>query len=117
MGLIHINVTLTHPTNHDAAEEIRVLVDTGATLSVVPAELLERLGIERDTQRRLRGFGGVIVRDVGIARMRYGDVAAGVVVVFGEESDPTVMGVTALEVLGFQIDPVGGALQPAEMLV
>ena len=117
MGLIHINVTLSHPANPDAAEEIRVLVDTGATLSVVPAELLERLGIVRVSQRRLRGFGGVIVRDVGTANMHYGDVTGGVAVVFGEESDPTVMGVTALEVLGFQIDPVGGALQPAEMLV
>lgn len=117
MGLIHINVTLTHPTNHDAAEEVRVLVDTGATLSVIPAELLERLGIERDTQRRLRGFGGVIVRDVGIARMRYGDAAAGVTVVFGEESDLTVLGKTSLAVLGFEIDPAGEALQPTEMLV
>ena len=117
VGLIHVNVTLSHPTNPDAAEEVRVLVDTGATLSVIPAELLERLGIERYNQRRLRGFGGVIVRDVGTVNLRYGDTMAGVTVVFGEETDPAVMGVTALEVLGFQIDPVGGALQPAEMLV
>ena len=118
MGLIHINVALSNPVRPEAAEEeVRVLVDTGATLSVLPAELLERLGIVRINQRRLRGFGGVIVRDIGNANMRYGDTIAAVTVVFGEETDPTVLGVTALEVLGFQIDPVGGALQPAEMLV
>ena len=117
MGLIHINVTLSHPTNHDVAEEIRVLVDTGATLSVIPTDLLERLGIERISQRRLRGSGGVIVRDVGSARMCYGDVAAGVTVVFGEETAPVVLGKTSLAVLGFEIAPAGDALQPAEMLV
>ena len=116
MGLIHINVTLSHPTNPDAAEEVRVLVDTGATLSVLPAELLERLGIERINQRRLRGSDGVIVRDVGSARMRYGNVAAGVTVVFGEETDPVILGKTSLDVLGFEIGPSGSELQPAEML-
>ena len=117
MGLIHINVALSNPARPDDGEEVRVLVDTGATLSVIPAELLERLGIVRVSQRRLRGFGGVIVRDVGTANMRYGDLVAGVTVVFGEESDLTVLGKTSLAVLGFEIDTAGKALQPAEMLI
>lgn len=117
MGLIHINVTLSHPANLDVAEEVRVLVDTGATLSVIPTEILERLGIVRISQRRLRGSGGVIVRDVGTARMCYGDAVAGVTVVFGEETDQAVLGKTSLAVLGFEINPAGDALQPAEMLV
>lgn len=117
MSLIYVNVALSSPARPDDAEEIRVLVNTGATLSVIPAELLERLGIGRDTQRRLRGAGRVIVRDVGSAVMRYGDAVAGVTVVFGEETDQAVLGKTSLAVLGFEINPAGDALQPAEMLV
>lgn len=38
-------------------------------------------------------------------------------VVFGEDSDPTVMGVTALESLGFNVNPVAGGLDRVEMLI
>lgn len=64
-GFVHVNVGLSNPSEPDRAEEVNVLVDTGATLSVFPAGLLDRLGIQRTGQRRLRGFGGVITRDTG----------------------------------------------------
>ena len=38
-------------------------------------------------------------------------------VVFGEENDTQVLGVTALEELGMQIDPVTGELKPMELLL
>ena len=42
---------------------------------------------------------------------------AGVTVVFGEQDDPPILGVTALESLGFQVGPVSGELKPSEMLL
>ena len=71
MGFIRVNVGLSNPVEPEISEEVRVLVDTGATLSVFPASLLDRLGIRRRGQRRFRGFGGVVTRDVGSAEMRY----------------------------------------------
>ena len=62
MGFVHVNVRLSNPSEPDRAEEVNVLVDTGATLSVFPSGLLDRLGIRRTGQRRLRGFGGGITR-------------------------------------------------------
>ena len=47
MGFVHVNVGLSNPSEPDRAEEVNVLVDTGATLSVFPAGLLDRLGIRR----------------------------------------------------------------------
>ena len=117
MGFVHVNVGLSNPAEPGTAEEVNVLVDTGATLSVFPSSLLDRLGIRRTGQRRLRGFGGVITRDTGTVILTYGGEVAGVTVVFGEDSDPTVMGVTALESLGFNVNPVAGQLDRVEMLI
>ena len=117
MGFIHVDVEVLHPTNSDASERVRVMVDTGATLSVLPTSMLERLGVQRTSRRRFRGFGGVVTREVGTANMRYGDEVAGVTVVFGADDDPPILGVTALEVLGFTVDPVKGSLNRVDMLI
>ena len=117
MGFVHVNVGLSNPSAPGSAEEVNVLVDAGATLSVFPASLLDRLGIQRTGQRRLRGFGGVITRATGTVILTYGGEVAGVTVVFGEDGDPTVMGVTALESLGFNVNPVAGELDRVEMLI
>ena len=117
MGFVHVNIGLSNPSEPGSAEEINVLVDTGATLSVFPASLLDRLGIQRAGQRRLRGFGGVITRATGTVNLAYGGEVAGVTAVFGEDGDPTVMGVAALESLGFNVNPVAGELDRVEMLI
>ena len=36
---------------------------------------------------------------------------------FGEENDTQVLGVTALEELGMQVDPTTGELKPMELLL
>ena len=117
MGFVHVNVGLSNPSEPDSAEEVRVLVDTGATLSVFPASLLDKMGIRRSSQRRFRGFGGVVTRDVGTVDMHYGGATAGVTAVFGNEGDPAIMGVTALETLGYHVNPVDGELNRVDMLL
>jgi predicted aspartyl protease len=117
MGFVHVNVGLSNPSEPDRTEEIRVLVDTGATLSVFPANLLEGLGIQRIGQRRFRGFGGVVAREVGAVTIHYGGEVAGTTAVFGADDDPVVMGVTALETLGFNVDPANGELHRVDLLI
>lgn len=116
MGFIHVDVEVANPGNPDLRESVRVLVDTGAMLSVLPSSILDRLDIRRLQRRRFVGFGGVVARDVGTAEMTYRGVEAGVTVIFGAEEDPPVMGVTALEVLGFEVDPVNGVLKQLDMI-
>ena len=126
MGFIHVNVGLAKPFDTEPAEMVRVMVDTGAIISVFPAELLERLGIQRVGQQRFRGnpcfnrrsaAAGSVVRSVGGVAMTYGDVTSVVPVAFGDENDTAVMGVTALETLGYEVDPVRGELHRVEMLL
>ena len=117
MGFVYVNVGLSNPSETDAAAEVNVKVDTGSTLSVFPAGVLERLGVPRKAERRLRGFGGVITRSTGTVDMTYGGETAGVTVIFGEDNDPAIMGVTALESLGFNVNPVAGELTRVDTLM
>ena len=49
--------------------------------------------------------------------IKYHDVSAGITAVFGDEDDTPVLGVTALETLGYQVDPTTGELKPTELLL
>ena len=117
MGIVHVNVGLAKPFDQEPTETVRVMVDTGATISVFPAWLLDRLGIQRIGQQRFRGFGGAVIRSVGGVAMTYGDVTGVVPVAFGDDDDPAIMGVTALESLGYQVDPVRGELHRVDALL
>ena len=117
MGFIYVDVEIACESAPRVTEKINALVDTGATLSVFPAGVLDKLGVDRLGKRRFHGFGGAVARDTGIVRMRYQDAVAGVTVIFGEEDDPPIMGVTALGSLGYQVDPVAGRLNRVEMLM
>ena len=117
MGFIYVDVEIANGTAPSVTETVHALVDTGATLSVFPASTLDKLGVERRARRRFKGFGGAVTRETGGVVMRYDDSIADVTVVFGEEDDPPIMGVTALEVLGYQVDPVEGRLNRVEMLM
>ena len=117
MGFIHVNVDIANPANPDVSESVRVLVDTGATLSILPEDMLDSLGVRRIQKRRFRGFGGTVIRDIGNVNMTYEDAESGVTVVFGAEDDPAVMGVTALETLGFEVDTVDEKLNRVDLLL
>ena len=117
MGPVYVNVGLSNPADPGRTESASVMVDTGATLSVLPTSLLEELGIQRIGQRGFRGFGGRLTRDVGSVNVHYGGEVAGTTAVFGVEGDPSVLGVTALETLGFNVDPTSGQLHRVDLLI
>jgi predicted aspartyl protease len=101
-----------------SVEEVEVLVDSGALFTSIPRSTLERLGLKPVARRRLRVYGGgVVERDIGGAAVEYGERRAVVPVVFGEPEDTPVLGTTALESLGYQVDPVSKRLKPIELLM
>ena len=118
MGVVHVTVSVASPARPERAEEIELLVDTGAMLSVIPRAMLERLGLSPIGRRKFKGFGDqTIEREISVALLRYNGDAAGTSVIFGEEGDTPVLGVTALETLGYQVDPVSGRLNPTDLLL
>jgi clan AA aspartic protease len=92
---------------------VRLLVDTGSTLSWIPKELLTRLGVrprETRTFRPIDNRESPLNRPVADARIECEGLQGVTGVVFAEAGDGHVLGVTALERLGLAVDPTTGSL-------
>ena len=117
MGRLDVGVRVAHPTDRTRAEEVELLVDTGATFTVLPADVWQRIGLTSETTRRLRTADGrVLERPQGLAYIEINSQLGTVPVVQGGEGDISVLGVTSLEILGLAVDPVKRELVPSEHL-
>ena len=116
MGFTYIRIRV-YSIDLAEYEEVEVLVDSGALFTSIPRYILERLGLKPVTRQRLRVYGGVIERDVGGGVVEYGGRRAVVPIIFGEPGDIPVLGATALESLGYRVDPVSKELKPVELLM
>ena len=117
MGRVEARMKLTNPAVRERAEELALMVDTGATFTVVPSELWQRIGLTAEFTRRLRTADGrVLERGQGSAYVEIDGHAGVVPVVEAREGDLPVLGVTTLEILGLAVDPVRQQLVPSEHL-
>lgn len=106
MGAIHINATIRNPADRTKSWRGQFLVDTGALDSVVPKRHLESIGIEPEEQRRYElADGSEVEMGVAGARLEFMDTFTLGIVVFGNADIEPILGVTALESVGIEIDP------------
>jgi clan AA aspartic protease len=118
MGTFSAPVTIRHPMDPGRSATLDLLVDTGATISFVPAEVLATLGIEsRWADREFETASGVVIRRrVGVASLAVDGHETITPVVFGEPGDAKVLGAVALESLGLMVDPIARRLIPRRFL-
>src|SRR3989475_3837836 len=124
MGTFRVTIEIENPARPGQRRMLSsVLVDTGAELSWVPAEVLESLGVERNNQWRFRQANGTVLeRWTGIVVITVAGKRTGDDVVFGEPGDLTLLGSRTLEGLNFRVEPVTKQLvdarpAPAAVLV
>jgi clan AA aspartic protease len=118
MGLTTLEIEVGNPANPQETEKVEFLIDSGARYSVVPAPILERLGIQPLAVQEFRlADGSKIARRKGIALFRYGDRIGGADVIFGEEGDSVLLGAFTLEALGLSLDPLRRELKPLPMIL
>jgi len=115
MGTFRIDIEIENPRRPGEKRALRsVLVDTGAELSWIPADVLESLGIERRSQWRFRQADGTVLeRWTGPAFVYAEGKTATDDVVFGEPGDLVLLGARSLEGLNLRIDPVSKRLVDA----
>src|SRR6266566_5441913 len=107
MGLSHMRLRVGNVATPEMTEELDFLVDSGAIYSVVPGDVLGRLGVQPLGEQEFRLANGTkIVRKKGIALFRYGDRVGGADVIFGERGDSVLLGALTLESLGLSLDPL-----------
>jgi clan AA aspartic protease len=118
VGLTVLQLEVGNPAHPDITISVEFLIDSGATYSVVPREVLARLDIQplREQQFHLAD-GTAIRRNTGGALFKYGDRIGFANVIFGEPGDSTLLGVLTLEALGYALDPLRRELRPLPMLL
>ena len=115
MGFVSLTVRIANIVDHSIAEEVEMLADSGALYSVVPSELLDRIGVRPTHVEEFElADGSVIERRMGGAHVTVRGREALANVIFGEPGDSTLLGVVTLEELGFVIDPSKGDLKPIQ---
>jgi clan AA aspartic protease len=118
MEEVHVNIIVVNPRSGERSEEIIALADTGATLTVVPREILHRLGIQKvRTVSLVLADGRRAERDVGDAAVSVNGESVPCRVVFGESGDAVLLGLTVLEQAGLAVDPVQRRLVPTDFLL
>ncbi|HEY3222068.1 MAG TPA: hypothetical protein VGJ80_15155 [Gemmatimonadales bacterium] len=108
MGSFRVDVEIQNPARPDERKTIRsVLVDTGAELSWVPAEILESIGVERNNKWLFRqADGSILERWTASVLITVAGKRAADEVVFGVPGDLVLLGSRTLEGLNFRVEPV-----------
>ena len=106
MGAIHVTVGIRNPAEPDRVWEGLFLVDMGATDCLVPRQHLESIGLAPEGQRVYELADGSEVRmGVAVARVEFIGEFVGATIVFGDPDAEPLLGVTALESVGIEVDP------------
>ena len=118
MALTHISVRIANPARPRRLARVKFLVDSGAVYSVVPAPILERLGLKPHSSRTfVLPDGSEVTRRMGDAVFRLDERPGASPVIFGEKGDHALLGAVTLESLGVLLDPLRRELRPLPMVL
>jgi len=106
MGMTHVTVVVRNPADPDRIWEGSFLVDTGAVDSLVPAKHLKQLGFSPKGKRTYELADGSEVKlDITIGELEFMGDIVGSTLIFGDDDAEPILGATALESVGIEVDP------------
>jgi clan AA aspartic protease len=118
MGITEVTVEVSNPRDQTHWQKLDLIADTGAIFSVIPKSTLDQLGISPYAEETFTlADGSEIRRLTGDVFIRIDGKARTVPTIFGETTDTPLLGVTALEILGYAVDPRTRKLEPTKMLL
>lgn len=106
MGITQVTVAVRNPARPEKAWEGLFLVDTGAVDCLIPGRHLRELGIVPTGKRVYElADGSEMSFEVGVAQVEFMGEIVGATVIFGANDAEPILGVTALESVGIEVDP------------
>ena len=118
MGLLEVGMEVANPKELHRRVPIRLLVDTGASYSMIPKNVLEKIGVFPIQAEEVEvADGRKIHRDIGEVTFFWQGKGRTSQVIFGEEGDTSLLGVLALESLALQVDSRNQQLKPAKLVL
>jgi clan AA aspartic protease len=118
MGITVARLTFKEHRKSSDSVELDFLVDSGAVYSLVPGKILDKLHI--DTYRTVDfalAEGSKISQRVTSGYFELNGEGGPAPVIYGEEGDEPLLGVTTLGSLGLVLNPFNRQLHPMRMLM
>lgn len=113
MGVFNWHIRLDS-MDGERSLEIEAMVDTGASYTIVPTNLLKDLDVvPMDRISLVLADGRPVEYDIGEARATISGRSIPTLVVFGENDTRALLGAYTLEGLRLAVDPAHGRLVPA----
>ena len=117
MGITFLKVKVINPEQPKKSQECEFLVDSGVVYSVVPQNILKKLGIKPTSlQEFILANGEFLKKPIGNAYYEYEDKIRAAPVVFGDKGI-FLLGATTIEALGMILDPIRRELKPLPMVL
>ena len=115
MGIFNVTIAVGN-VNGESFEEIVATVDTACDYTTVPREILQRLRVSVSGEAISEmADGRQVPSDTGWARVRLEGREVYTPVIFAEEGEASLLGVTTLEVAPLGVDPTNQRLIPVNL--
>ncbi len=99
-------------------DRLEALVDTAATYTWIPRDVLEHLGIRPEEERPfILADGRQVIYNISWIRVRIDGRTQPTIAVFGDRGSEPLLGVLTLEGFGLAADPVDRRLLPVPGLL
>ena len=114
MGLTFVEATVTGPKG--SSRSVELLVDSGASYSLLPENVWRELGLEpQETLEFILADGTKIERNASECIIRLNGKERHTPVILGQPGDEPLLGVITLENLGLILDPFQRTLQTMKL--
>ena len=116
MGITYVDAVVTGPTGKQ--EEVRLLVDSGASYSLLPEHVWQAIELQptREIEFRLAD-GSQMVRRVSECHIALEAGQSNTPVILGEPGDQALLGVITLEEIGLVLNPFSRTLHHMRVLM
>lgn len=113
MGTFRVQVVVSNLRDPDRSRSLSLLVDTGATYTTLPLDIVEALRCEPIGARRVRlGDGREEAWPVTSVMLRLADQEAPTLCLIGPCGGPSLLGAVTLEEFALGVDPIAQRLIP-----
>ncbi|MEM2533776.1 MAG: hypothetical protein QXK12_07145 [Candidatus Nezhaarchaeales archaeon] len=114
MGFTYVKIKVFSPTDPSRFEEVELMVDSDALHTSIPKRTLEALGVKPMRMGRYRTFEGrEVERAVGEVMVELMKERRHIPIIFAEQEDAAVLGITTLEIFELKVNPLTKELEPA----
>jgi clan AA aspartic protease len=106
MGTTHVTVKVRNLAAPRKEWEGLFLVDTGAVDSLVPGKFLRKIGLAPKSERIYElADGSKVKMKITTGELEFMGEIVGSTILFGADDAEPILGVTALESVGIEVDP------------